>query len=194
MSLFTVFTIAAALAMDAFAVSIGTGAAIQQMHLRHALRVGLFFGVFQAVMPIIGWSLGQLAAGYLEQIDHWIAFGLLAAVGIKMIVEAKDPVAECTDEEVKDPLNFYVLIMLSIATSIDAAAVGITLSFLRISLLFPVLVIGVVTFLFSFSGMYLGMFICRRGSGAFTKWVERAGGTVLILIGADIVREHLGLW
>jgi manganese efflux pump family protein len=191
MNLFTMITVAVALAMDAFAVSIGSGAAIHKMRLRHALRVGLFFGFFQAVMPVLGWSLGQLAAEYIERYDHWLAFGLLSFIGLKMIIEARDSITECQDEEVRDPLNFYILVVLSVATSIDAAVVGITLSFLQISIILPILIIGVVTFAFSFSGMYIGMFICDRGSDAFSKWVERAGGVVLIGIGFKILIEHL---
>ncbi len=191
MNLFTMITIAVALAMDAFAVSIGTGAAIHKMRLRHALRVGFFFGTFQAIMPVFGWSLGQLAAEYIERYDHWIAFGLLSFIGLKMIIEARDPLTECEDEEVRDPLNLYILIVLSFATSIDAAVVGVTLSFLQISIILPILIIGVVTFAFSFSGMYIGMFICDRGSDSFTIWIERAGGIVLIGIGLKILVEHL---
>jgi manganese efflux pump family protein len=191
MNLLTIITIAFALAMDAFAVSISSGATIKKMHVRQALRVALFFGVFQAVMPLLGWSLGLWAANIIQNFDHWVAFILLAVVGGKMIWESRETVSECVDEEEKNPLNLSVLIMLSFATSIDAAAVGITLSFLQISILFPVLVIGVITFIVSFIGMYLGMYVCERGGDFFSKKIEFAGGLVLIGIGVKILIEHL---
>lgn len=191
MTLYEMIITACALAMDAFAVSIASGAAMQQMHIRHALRVGFFFGFFQAVMPLVGWSIGLTAADIVFHFDHWIAFILLGGIGIKMILEARKPVTECDDEEVKDPLNVYVLVMLSLATSIDAAAVGITLSFLKVSIILPIIIIGIVTFSFSFAGMYIGMYVCEQGEDRFTHWIQRTGGAVLILLGTNILIQHL---
>ena len=191
MNLITVITLAFALAMDAFAVSVSSGAAMKKIHIRQALRVALFFGVFQAVMPLLGWWLGQFAADFIQSFDHWIAFTLLSVVGIKMMWESRETASECADEEEKNPLKLSVLIMLSFATSIDAAAVGITLSFFQISILFPILIIGVITFIVSFIGMYLGMYVCERGGDFFSRRVEFVGGLVLIGIGVKILFEHL---
>ena len=123
MSLITVFFIAVALAMDAFAVSITSGVTICKMHLRHALRIAAFFGAFQALMPILGWSLGRFAADSIMAYDHWIAFSLLAFVGGKMSWDALMGDSDGDEDEVrKDPLNLYILLTLAFATSIDAAA------------------------------------------------------------------------
>jgi manganese efflux pump family protein len=191
MNLITIITTAFALAMDAFAVSISSGAAIKKIHVRHALKVALFFGVFQAVMPLLGWSFGLFAADIIQSFDHWVAFILLAAVGGKMIWESRKTITECKDEDAKNPLNLHVLIMLSFATSIDAAAVGITLSFLQISILLPILIIGIITFIISFIGMYVGMYVCEQGGDFFSKKIEFAGGLVLIGIGIKILIEHI---
>lgn len=186
MPILSVIAIAIGLAMDAFAVSITSGATIRTMRLRHALLIASFFGAFQAFMPYIGWSIGQLARVLISNVDHWVAFALLAAVGGKMIYEAR---AERNEETVRDPLNIYVLFMLSIATSIDALAVGISLSFLDISILTPIVVIGLVTFVFSFAGTYIGdMF-----GHFFERKFEVLGGLILIGIGVKILIEHLYL-
>ncbi|MCU0609589.1 MAG: manganese efflux pump MntP family protein [Chitinispirillaceae bacterium] len=186
MSLITIIMLALALAMDAFAVSMSAGAAMCRMHLRHALRMALFFGAFQAAMPIAGWSIGRYAADFVKDIDHWIAFGLLTLVGVKMILEALKKEEESGENE-KDPHNVYVLLALSFATSIDAAAVGITLSFLDVDIIQPSLIIGAVTFATSLLGVYLG---CRI-KNMFGKKVEIIGGVVLIGIGIKILVEHL---
>ncbi len=186
MPILSVIAIAIGLAMDAFAVSITSGATIRTMRLRHALLIASFFGAFQALMPYIGWSIGQLARVLISNVDHWIAFALLAAVGGKMIYEAS---TERNEETVRDPLNIYVLFMLAIATSIDALAVGISLSFLDISILTPIVVIALVTFVFSFAGTYIGdMF-----GHFFERKFEVLGGLILIGIGVKILIEHLYL-
>lgn len=184
MSLLSVIVIAIGLAMDAFAVSITSGSAIRQMRIRHAMLIASFFGAFQALMPYIGWSIGQWARALISQVDHWAAFVLLVFVGGKMIYEARTETAE---EVVRDPLNLYVLFVLAIATSIDALAVGISLSFLEIAILSPVLVIGLVTFLFSFAGAYIGNVFGHF----FERRLEVLGGIVLIGIGFKILIEHL---
>ena len=186
MSLLTIVCIAIALAMDAFAVSLSTGVTMCQMHLRNAVRMAAFFGAFQAIMPILGWALGSIASGYIQKYDHWVAFGLLAIVGGKMIYEAVKP--DTGDEnEKKDPHNMYILITLAFATSIDAAAVGISLSCLNVNIVQPAIIIGVITFFISLFGTYLG---CKVGNALGSK-VEILGGVLLIGIGIKIVIEHL---
>lgn len=181
-TLIEVIIIAVALAMDAFAVSITSGTIIREMHLKHAVRIALFFGVFQAIMPILGWLGGSLFAAKIEQIDHWIAFGLLLFIGAKMIKEAFND-----DEESFDPLNVAILFSLSIATSIDALAVGITFSVLDVTIWSAAAIIGVITFVLSLIGVFAGKKIGEK----FGNRVEIAGGVILILIGAKILIEHL---
>jgi putative Mn2+ efflux pump MntP len=187
MSLITVFFIAVALAMDAFAVSITSGVTICRMHLRHALRIAAFLGGFQALMPIIGWSLGRFAADAIMAYDHWIAFSLLAFVGGKMSWEALICGGDEDEDEVrKDPLNLYILLTLAFATSIDAAAVGISLSFLKVDIIEPSIIIGVITFFISLAGTFIG---CRFGD-KFGSKIEIIGGLALIGIGIKIVIDH----
>jgi putative Mn2+ efflux pump MntP len=183
LSLITIVLIAVALAMDTFAVSITSGATIKKMHLHHALRIALIFGGFQAIMPLAGWSIGRFAETYIQTYDHWVAFALLVFIGGKMIYEASH-LKE--DYGRSDPLNLYILLMLAFATSIDAAVVGITLSFINIQIVTPVLIIGAVTFLISFTGMYIG----KKSGDYFGKKIEIIGGLVLISIGIKIVIEH----
>ena len=142
------------LAMDAFAVSITSGISIKNMKLRHALRIALTFSIFQAIMPIIGWFLGSKTRSFIVSVDHWIAFILLSAIGIKMIYEGLKIDKEIEKES--NPLNIHILFALAIATSIDALVVGITLSVVNIGIFLPVTIIGIITFIMSFSGVYLG--------------------------------------
>jgi putative Mn2+ efflux pump MntP len=185
MSLITVVLIAIALSMDAFAVSISSGVTICKMHLRHALRIAAFFGGFQALMPVAGWSVGRLAADFITTFDHWVAFVLLSAIGGKMLWEALFDKKD--DEERSDPLNIYILLTLAFATSIDAAAVGISLSFLKVDIIQPSIIIGIITFLISLAGVFIG---CKFGD-KFGSKVEVVGGLVLIGIGIKIVVEHM---
>lgn len=185
MSLITVIFLALALAMDAFAVSIASGVTIVKMHLRHALRIAAFFGIFQAVMPIAGWSVGRFAAEMIRAFDHWVAFGLLSFIGGKMIYESS--FLEPENETRSDPLNFYILLTLAIATSVDAAAVGVSLSILEIRIVQPAVIIGIVTFLVSLAGTWIG----RRFGDLFENKIEIVGGVVLIGIGCKILVEHL---
>ncbi|MEN8226168.1 MAG: manganese efflux pump MntP family protein [Bacteroidota bacterium] len=175
--------IAVGLAADSFAVSISSGAIITTMHLRHALRIAVFFSFFQGLMPWIGWRLGGLAGDSFRAFDHWIAFIMLCFIGGKMVYESRT----IMQEEVRDPLNIYILFTLAIATSIDALAVGVTFSFLDISIAWPVLVIGITTFLFSFAGTYIGRFFGHL----FEDKIELVGGLILIGIGCKILVEHL---
>jgi len=180
----TIIIIAVGLAMDAFVVSIISGSTYRQLHLRHALRMALFFGAFQAVMPLIGSLAGLTFRDYIAHCDHWIAFGLLAAVGGKMIYESFKIKSE---GESPDPSNILVLLVLSVATSIDALAVGITLSLLAGSILAAAGVIGLVTFILS----YLGVEIGKRFGHFFESRIEALGGVILIAIGAKILFEHI---
>ena len=148
MDFLQIFLIALALSMDALAVSVVNGFIIKNLHYTHALRIAFFFGLFQAVMPILGWAAGFYFRAYIESIDHWIAFSLLAFIGGKMIYEStivKQNVCEIGNNKSKNCLNFSTLIILSIATSIDALAVGISFSVLHINIIEPVLIIGAVT-------------------------------------------------
>lgn len=176
----TMIFIAIGLSMDAFAVSVANG----NLRLKHALRMALAFGVFQAIMPILGWFAGISVRDFVGGVDHWIAFAILVALGIKMMVESfkLDP-----KSEKKDSQKLTVLLMLSIATSIDALMVGISLSFLKVSILTPAIIIGVVTFVNSFIGTVIG----QKLGHFFENKIEMAGGIVLIIIGIKILVEHI---
>jgi len=139
--------------MDALAISIANGFMIKQLHFRHAFIIAFFFGLFQAFMPVIGCSAGHYFISYIEKFDHWIAFLLLTFIGAKMIFES-NKISTC--EKPKDCTHFPTLLLLSFATSIDALAVGISFSILKISILTPVMIIGGVTFFICMAGVYLG--------------------------------------
>lgn len=179
-----IIIIAIGLAADAFAVSVSSGAIIEKLHLRHAMRIAIFFGFFQGLMPWIGWRVGNLATELIRSIDHWLAFGILLFIGGKMIYESRKLEEEI--EKTVNPLNIYVLFTLAIATSIDALAVGVTFSFLNISIVEPIIVIGIITFLFSLAGTYIGEFFGH----VFEDKIELAGGLILIGIGIKILIEH----
>jgi putative Mn2+ efflux pump MntP len=184
MGLITIIVIAIGLAMDAFAVSIVSGSAYKQLKIRHAFRMALFFGGFQAFMPLIGSLAGMSVKEYVANYDHWIAFGLLSAVGGKIIYESfKIKSAEGNF----NPSNIFVLLVLSVATSIDAFAIGITISLLPVSIAMAVVIIGLVTFVLS----YLGVFIGKKFGHFFENKIKAVGGLILIGLGAKIVFEHL---
>jgi len=184
MDTFTTLFIACGLAMDAFAVSVTSGLTIRTCRMRHAIRIAIFFGVFQAVMPVIGWIAARQFSHAIEAVDHWLAFGLLGFIGIKMIVESFrfKPVDRCTS-----PLKLSVLLVLAVATSIDALAVGLSLAFLNVDIIAPVVIIGLVTFGFSFAGVWIG----NKFGHIFEQKVETTGGLILIGIGLKILVEHL---
>ena len=184
MQTYQIIFIAIGLAADSFAVSVSSGAIIEKLRLRHAMRIAIFFGFFQGLMPWVGWSIGSLAADFIRSIDHWLAFGILSFIGGKMIYESRQ-LAEDMEKTV-NPLNLSILFTLAIATSIDALAVGITFSFLDISIIEPVLIIGAVTFIFSLAGTYIGEFFGH----VFEDKIEFAGGLILIGIGCKILLEH----
>ncbi len=184
MELVTIVIIAVGLSMDAFAVSIVSGAAYKQLHVNHALRMALFFGIFQAFMPLVGSLAGMTIREYIANYDHWIAFGILCGVGGKMIYESfKIGPAK----KVPDPSNIVSLLFLAVATSIDALAIGITLSFLKVPLVVAVTIIGLVTFVLS----YLGVFIGGKFGHFFENKIEAVGGLILIGLGAKILFVHL---
>jgi manganese efflux pump family protein len=179
-----ILLIALSLAMDCFAVSIAGGAAAKKPTVFNALKVGIFFGLFQAVMPLIGWLVGFSFKNMIENIDHWIAFFLLAAIGSKMLYEA---LKKNTDERKINILNYPTLLILSIATSIDALVIGISLSLLNVSLYLSVSIIGLFAFSFSVIGYFLGNKIGK----IIGNKVEIVGGVILIGIGIKILIEHL---
>jgi len=180
----TTVLLALGLAADAFAVSLSSGLTIRHMKINKALKIALFFGGFQALMPLIGWLLGLSFRSFISSIDHWVAFGLLSFIGGRMIYEA-------TQEEICDekfnPLDIYTLLTLSVATSIDALAVGLGFSVLKTSILAAVTVIGFITFFLCFIGVFLG----HKFGDLFQKKIEILGGSILIIIGTKILIEHL---
>ncbi|HHO75548.1 MAG TPA: manganese efflux pump [Deltaproteobacteria bacterium] len=184
MSIFTTFFIAAGLAMDAFAVSIASGISMEKLRIRYALRIALFFGAFQALMPVLGFMAGLSIRDYISSFDHWIAFSLLVFIGLKMIYESL--FLNGSDKKI-DPDDIFMIVVLSVATSIDALAVGISLSILNVDIILPALIIGVVTFVLSYMGVYIG----RNIGHLFEKKIEIIGGLVLIGIGIKILLDHL---
>jgi manganese efflux pump family protein len=189
MELLHIFLIAIALSMDALAVSVVNGCIIKNLNFKHALRIAFFFGLFQAVMPLAGWAAGLYFRTYIEKIDHWIAFVLLLFIGGKMIYEStiiKKDVCEIGAKK-KNCLDFTTLILLSIATSIDALAVGISFSILNINIIEPILIIGAVTFVMCFFGVLIG----DKIGHFFEDKLEIAGGVILILMGFKILFEHI---
>ena len=184
MDILVIVFLALGLAMDAFAVSIVTGSVYKQLHIRHALRMALFFGGFQSLMPLVGSLAGLSLRDYIAAYDHWIAFGLLAFIGGKMIYEAFR--IEQAEKKL-DPSNLLILLTLSVATSIDALAVGFTLSLLVRSLALAVAVIGLITFGLSYAGVAIG----KRFGHFFESKIEILGGIILIGIGLKILIEHL---
>ena len=183
--LITLLGLGLGLAMDAFAVSVVSGSVYKQMHLGHGLRMASFFGGFQAIMPLTGWFLGREFGCYIEPVDHWIAFGMLSFIGGKMIYEAFE--IKHADDRSKNPCRCSILLTLSIATSIDALAVGFTLSLVTLYIATAIVIIGVITCIIS----YLGWEIGRRIGHFFEIKIEALGGVVLILIGLKILIQHL---
>ncbi len=189
MGFIEIFLIGTGLSMDAFAVSVCKGLGMHRIDYGRALVIALFFGVFQGLMPVIGWALGSAFAVYVTTIDHWIAFVLLAAVGGKMLWDAFHDDGEGCCCEDDDKLDLRELLMLAIATSIDALAVGISFSFLQIDIVEAAFIIGITTFCLSIIGVVVG----NRFGARFEKPAQIVGGIVLIAIGLKILLEHLGL-
>ncbi len=186
MQFLTVLFIAVALAMDVFAVSIATGVVLKRVDVRQTFRMAWHFGLFQTVMPIIGWIAGLTVRSFIDKYDHWAAFALLSFVGFHMIREAFKEDNEISAQ--KDPTRGMVLIILSMATSIDALTVGFSFSLLKVSIWIPAVIIGIVSILFSIVGLKIG-----KGLGKLSfvsRYAEITGGIVLILIGVKILYEH----
>ena len=187
MSFIELLLIAIGLSMDAFSVSICKGLTTKKFSWRMALTCGLWFGLFQALMPIIGYCLGAQFQEMIEAYDHWIAFGLLALIGANMIREAVSDEKE--DGKDNGALDFKTMLFLAIATSIDALAVGVSFACIQVKLWSSVLIIGITTFLFSVVGVKIGNVFGSK----FEKSAEIVGGIILILIGLKILLEHLGV-
>jgi len=184
MTFVTLFLIAIGVSADAFAVALGKGLGMRRLNYRHAIIIALSFGVFQALMPLVGWLLGTQFQSLITSVDHWIAFGLLVIVGGKMLYEAffsKD------DEEEDDGLRVRELVVLSFATSIDALAVGISFAFLEVDIVPAILLIGAATAVLSFAAVLIG----HRAGTRFKRPAEIAGGLILIGIGTKILFDHL---
>ena len=185
MSLFSIFMIGIGLSMDVFAVSVARGMTMKKEELlRYALTLGFFFGIFQAVMPLIGWWAGSCFQEFIASIDHWIAFGLLAIIGSNMIRESFRGEEEACDDK---SLTLKTILILAVATSIDALAVGISFAFLQVHIWTAIVIIGLTTFVLSFLAVYLG----NRLGNLLEKYAGILGGIILILIGTKILLEHL---
>lgn len=184
MDIITIVAIAIGLAMDAFAASISSGIAIKNLKVNNSLKIALFFGSFQAFMPLVGWLAGMKLKYFISGIDHWIAFMLLGLIGCKMIYEAT---RGKQTKKIINPLNIYVLLGLSVATSIDALVIGVSFALLNVSIIVPIIIIGITTFILSFTGVFIG----DRLGNFFGRKIEITGGLVLIGIGIKILLEHL---
>jgi len=184
MGILELFMVAVGLAMDAFAVSICKGLSLGKIKLKHMAIAGLWFGGFQALMPTVGYLVGSLFADKIKAIDHWIAFVLLAIIGVSMIKESFEE-----DDEMDACMDPKCMFILAVATSIDALAVGVSFAFLRVSIVWSVLFIGVITFVLSAIGVKIGSVFGAK----YKSKAEIAGGIVLILIGTKILLEHLGV-
>ncbi len=184
MSLLSIIVLAFSMSMDAFAVSVGRGAALGRPRFSETLRTGLVFGIVEAITPLIGWGAGVAAARFVTAVDHWIAFGLLAAVGINMLRAATSNEQE---DENKAGMSFAMLIATAIGTSLDAMAVGVSLAFLEVNILVIAVAIGAATFLMASGGMLVGRLIGER----FGRYAEGVAGVALIVLGSTILYEHL---
>jgi putative Mn2+ efflux pump MntP len=183
----SVLLIAVGVSADAFAVALGKGLHMRRFSIRTALVIAVTFGLFQAVMPVVGWALGKGFEKYVAGIDHWVAFGLLVAIGGRMIWEAYSETDRMADY---DRLDVPELLLLAVATSIDALAVGISLAVLSVSIIAAAIVIGITTFGLSFAGIFIG----HRAGIRYRKPAEVAGGVILILIGVRVLVDHMGWW
>jgi manganese efflux pump family protein len=183
LELINILALAVALAMDAFAVAIAAGVTLKSVSPRQTFRLAWHFGLFQALMPIIGWSAGLTIRKHIAPYDHWVAFALLAFVAQGMLRAAFK--GENAEADAKDPTRGMTMVMLSVATSIDALAVGVSLSMINISIWTPALIIGVVAGGFTTAGMQLGTMIGRVSQ--LSRWAEISGGIVLLAIGVNIL-------
>ena len=185
MDIFEIIVIGFGLSMDAFAVAVCKGLSMKKMNWKNAIIIALYFGIFQALMPVIGFLLGTTFSDFVKSVDHWIAFILLVTIGLNMIRESfkKD------DDERNDNIDFKTMIILAIATSIDALAVGITFAFLKVDLTLSISLIGIITFVISLIGVKIGNVFGDK----YEKKAEIFGGVILILLGIKILLEHLNI-
>lgn len=190
MGIWALLAIALALALDAFAVALVSGITIKRVSGRQTFRLAWHFGLFQALMPMAGWGAGLTIHSLIEKVDHWVAFALLVFIGVRMIIEALKREPESKIDK-PDPTKGVTMVMLSVATSIDAFAVGLSLSFLRVSIWWPALVIGLVAGLFTIIGLHLGRFL--SGGSRLGQYAELIGGLVLLGIGVKILYEHAAI-
>ncbi len=184
MKFYEIFVIAVGLSMDAFAIAICKGLSVPKIEKKHAVITGAWFGGGQVLMPLIGYLLGTGFRGYIESADHWIAFGLLGLIGLNMIKESREEA-----EQLDVSFSPRVMFPLAVADSIDALAAGVTFAFLNVSIIPAVILIGFTTFWFSYAGTFIGN---RFGEKSRSR-AELIGGIVLILIGCNILLEHLGI-
>lgn len=189
MNIFSMFLIGLAMSTDAFAAAIGKGIAMRKPTLKQALKIGVLFGVVEAITPMLGWLLGKAAAQVISEYDHWIALALLSLLGLHMIKEGLSP-DDDTDSEV-DPTQqpFFKLFLTSIATSIDAMAVGVGMAFLDVNIFLVAVIIGCSTF----AAVTIGVMIGRYAGHIIGRYAEIVGGIVLIGVGIAIAAEHVGL-
>ena len=185
MGLFEIISIGIGLSMDAFAVSICKGLSMKKFNWKNTIIIALWFGTFQALMPAIGYGLGATFSDFVQSVDHWIAFIFLSIIGINMIIES----TKKDEDKVNDKIDFKTMLILAIATSIDALAVGITFAFFEVNLFLAILVIGLITFVISAIGVIIG----NKFGNKFQNKAELAGGIILILIGLKILLEDLGI-
>lgn len=192
MSFISIFMTGIGLSMDAFAVSLAKGICLKDNELKYSLRVSLFFGGFQALMPLLGWWVGRYFESYIKSFDHWIAFILLAIIGGKMLIEAIKELKPTEDTEIaveceRDEFSYKKLTILAIATSIDDLAVGVSFAFLSVSIIPSITIIGITTFVLSFFAVFLG----KKLGEYMQSYAEIIGGVILIGIGIKILIEHL---
>ena len=185
MNLYEIILISIGLAMDAFAVSICKGLSMKKINRKSTIIIAIYFGLFQAIMPVFGYLLGSSFSVIVQKLDHWIAFILLAIIGGNMIKESKDD----ETEKRNDKVDFKTMILLAIATSIDALAVGITFAFFKVNIVVSITIIGIITFILSFIGVIIG----NKFGDKFQNKAEFIGGMILIIIGLKILLEHLGI-
>ena len=185
MKLYEIILISIGLAMDAFAVSICKGLSMKKINWKSTIIIAIYFGLFQAIMPVFGYLLGSSFSVIVQKLDHWIAFILLAIIGGNMIKESKDDEAEKRNDKV----DFKTMIILAIATSIDALAVGVTFAFFKVNIILSISIIGLITFILSFVGVIIG----NKFGDKFQNKAELTGGVILIIIGLKILLEHLGI-
>lgn len=192
MGFFSIFMTGIGLSMDAFAVSLAKGICLKEDELKYSLRVSLFFGGFQALMPLLGWWVGRYFESYIKSFDHWIAFILLSIIGGKMLIEAIKGLKSSEDDNIpieceRDEFSYKKLTVLAIATSIDALAVGVSFAFLSVSIIPSITIIGITTFVLSFFAVFLG----KKLGEYMQSYAEIIGGVILIGIGIKILFEHL---